>query len=66
MGYGVLGKGFNAKSDPWYFCRVCKEWNSPFEAKTPEEFERMKKDNLCRRCFDKANIKSFFDKEETG
>jgi hypothetical protein len=61
VGYGILGKGFNKNSDSFYFCRVCKRWNNPFEHKT--RFESLKKDNICDECIEKANTKSFYDKE---
>jgi Zn finger protein HypA/HybF involved in hydrogenase expression len=43
----------SSQADPFYFCKGCGAFNSPFWYKDTEEMKRQIKFNLCPKCASK-------------
>jgi hypothetical protein len=48
--------------DKFYFCRVCGEENNPFLYRD-KEFERIKSDNVCPKCWKGLDKKELYEKD---
>lgn len=58
MGYGKLHKDLYPNRNEAYFCRVCTEWNYPFDYKN---YKELLLNNVCPKCARAMNRKGLYE-----